>query len=167
MRKMAARRAMYTFTRKGCHKGFYNDSNPIESLRSIDYYNFMGLPDDEDNPYSSACELLCGSCDRFAIALNKVLGYNPYIVESVEEPHFHAFCQVYKDRRLYYVDARGITSSFDEFMEIAGRFASGEFIIRPVTSIDIEQWENDGYYVDEGNAFAEALIHRYKECYTL
>lgn len=166
MKTMNARKTGCTFTRQIYHKGFYVDKNPLESMRNIDYFDFMELPDDEESPFLSAESLLRGACNLFALSLHKMLGYNPYIIEPIEGPSFHAFCQIYKDCVLYYVDARGITSSFDEFMEIAGQFASGEFVIRPVTSKDIEEW-NNGYYVDEGNAFAEALIKKYKEYYTL
>ena len=32
--------------------------------------------------------------------------YEPYIIESKNGIGFHAFCQIYENRKLYYVDAR-------------------------------------------------------------
>ena len=71
----------------------------------------------------------------------------------------------YNTRTWYYVDARGITSSFDEFMSVASTFVSDEFTIRPVTPEDIEEWKKDSKY--EGYAFAEAVIEKFKHCYIL
>ena len=77
------------------------------------------------------------------------------------------FCQIYKNRTWYYIDARGITTSFDEFMEVAKKFVSDEFTIRRLTDDDIEEWENECDYNEEAYAFAEAIIEKYKDCYTL
>ena len=101
------------------HKGFYNDENFIKSLAEICYDDFFESPNDDEFSYNYADVLLCGACHIFAESLQKKLGYNLYIIESIDKKGFHAFCQVCIDNRLYYVDARGMTSSFDEFMEIA------------------------------------------------
>ena len=50
-------------------------------------------------------------------------------------------------------------------MDEAKTFVSKEYIIRQVTSEDIEEWNNDEKYVDEALSFAEAVIQKYKECY--
>ena len=42
-----------------------------------------------------------------------------------------------------------------------------EYIIRPVNSNDIDEWERDSDYNEEAYAFAEAVINKYKECYIL
>ena len=65
------------------------------------------------------------------------------------------------------MDARGITSSFDEFMVVASEFVGDEYIIRPVTLGDIEEWKNDSNYEDEALSFAEAVIEKYKDYYRL
>ena len=101
------------------------------------------------------------------MALGKVLGYTPYIIQEKNKRRFHAFCQIYKDRKWYYVDARGIISSFDEFMVVASEFVGDEYIIRPVTLGDIEEWKNDSNYEDEALSFAEAVIEKYKDYYRL
>ena len=148
------------------HKGFYNDENFIKSLAEILYDDFFELPDDDLFPYSMAYPLLCGSCHIFAEALQKKLGYNLYVIESIDKKSFHAFCQVYADNRLYYVDARGMTSSFNEFMDAAKQFVHGEYTIRPVSTNEVAEWKSDDYY-EEASSFAESIIEKYKECYTL
>ncbi len=77
------------------------------------------------------------------------------------------FCQVYRCGIWYYIDARGITTCFDEFLQIAKRFVKDEFTIRRLTSDDIDKWENECDYNQEAYAFAEAVIEKYKECYKL
>ena len=101
------------------HKGFYNTDDFSKALCKVHYEDFFEYPDDDEFPYDSAHSLLRGSCNHFAVALHKVLGYTPYIIEQTDKRGFHAFCQVCKNGKLYYVDARGVTSSFDEFMSVA------------------------------------------------
>lgn len=161
---------LISFSSYGWHKGFYNAEGFDDityALLKIDYTDFFEYPDDEDFPYDTAHSLLRGSCNHFAVALKNVLGYTPYIIEETEGKGFHAFCQVYKDWRLYYVDARGMTSSFDEFMVVAREFVRGEYTIREATQDVIEEWESDSEYNDEAYAFAEAVIKKYIQCYTV
>ena len=122
---------------------------------------------DDEFPYDSAHSLLRGSCNHFAVALKNVLGYTPYIIETIDKRGFHAFCQVSRNGRLYYVDARGVTSSFDEFMVVAREFVRGEYTISQATSEVIEEWESGSEYNEEAYAFAEAMIRKYLEYYTV
>ena len=165
---MQDRCELVTFALYGWHKGFYNDEDFSDALMDVEYKDFFEYPDNDDEfPYDSAYDLLKGSCHHFALALGKVLGYTPYIIQEKNKRRFHAFCQIYKDRKWYYVDARGITSSFDEFMVVASEFVGDEYIIRPVTLGDIEEWKNDSNYEDEALSFAEAVIEKYKDYYRL
>ncbi len=52
-------------------------------------------------------------------------------------------------------------------MDIAKMFVTDEYIIRPVTSKDIEEWENYSDYNEEAYAFAEAVIKKYENYYVL
>lgn len=162
---MSSRKELCTFNRYEWHKGFYNDGDPTKSLLNINYSDFLEAPYDDGFPYDTAFDLLCGSCHHFAVSLKKVLDYDPYIIEGKKGKGFHAFCQIYKTGTWYYVDVRGITSSFSEFMDIAKMFVTNEYIIRPVNSKDIDEWERDSDYNKEAYAFAEAVINKYKECY--
>ena len=148
------------------HKGFYNDDSFKESLFSIQYDDFFNLPDDDEFPYGPAYLLLYGSCHIFAASLKKIFGYTPYIIEQIDGKGFHAFCQVCRNESVCYVDARGITSSFDEFMEVAEQFVKGEYIIRPAEDADLNAAPSEDYD-KEGSDFAKAVIEKYKECYTL
>ena len=148
------------------YKGFYNDENFDDVLNHIYYEDFFEYPDDEEFPYTSASQLLRGSCNLFVLGLQNILGYTPYIIEGDNKKGFHAFSQVYKNRTWYYIDARGETTSFDEFMAVAKEFVSDKYTIRVADENDIDDWKDDNYY-DEAIAFAEAVIEKYKECYTV
>ena len=75
--------------------------------------------------------------------------------------------KVKQGKKIYYVDARGITSSFDEFMDVAKTFVTDEYVIRPVNQNDINEWAQNNKYDAEAYALAEAVITKYKECYLL
>ena len=161
------RNKMVSTCQYGLHKGFYNEDDITAALCNISYSDFFEALDDDEFPFDAAEPLLRGSCHHFALSLQKVLGYNPYIIQGNNKTSFHVFCQIYKGCTWYYIDARGITTSFDEFMSVAREFVSDEYTIRPVTPDDIEEWEKDSDYNEEAYAFSEAVIEKYKECYTL
>lgn len=92
--------------------------------------------------------------------MKKIFDYNPYVIEDRIGIGFHVFCQIYRNRKWYYVDARGITSSFSEFMDIAKIFVDDEYIIRPINSNDVDEWERDSNYNEEAYAFIEAVIKK-------
>lgn len=155
---MWSRDDMISVESYGWHKGFYNDKNFSDSLRNIRYDDFFEYPDDLEFPYDSAHELLRGSCNHFALSLNKMLGYSAYIIEGNNKRGFHAFCQIYKNNQCFYVDARGITSSFDEFMCVASEFVKDEYTIRAIEDDDIEEWKNNSNYHAEALVFAEETV---------
>ena len=157
---------LISFSGFGWHKGFYNFDDITDALCKIRYTDFFEYPDDEF-PYDSAHSLLCGSCNHFAVALKNVLGYTPYIIETADKRGFHAFCQVYRNGRLYYVDASGMTSSFDEFMVVAREFVRGEYTINQATQDVIAEWESGSEYNEEAYAFADAVIRKYIDFYTV
>ena len=161
---MKNRNDFISFQHYGWHKGFYIDKDFGDVLCHIYYEDFFEYPEDEEFPYTTAHDLLRGSCNHFSLGLQNLLGYTPYIIEGDNKVSFHSFCQIYKKGLWYYVDARGITTSFDEFMEVAKEFVSDKYSIRAVNDTDIEEWKDDKYY-DKALAFAEAVIEKYKECY--
>lgn len=96
---MSIRQELRSFGYYGWHKGFYNDEDITNSLTSIRYSDFFVEPDDDEFPYDSAYPLLCGSCHQFALSLQKLLNYKVYIIEGNNQKGFHAFCQVYRNRK--------------------------------------------------------------------
>ena len=163
---MVNRKSFVSFQRIGWRKGFYNDEDFNKTLRNIRFSDFFDEPDDEAFPYSEADNLLSGSCHLFSLALKRVLGYRQYIIQGDNKVNFHAFCQIYKKGIWFYIDARGITTSFDEFMDVARTFVSDTYTIREVTQDEIDDWAEEDYF-DEAIAFSEAIINKFKEHYIL
>ena len=153
----------------GWHKGFYHDKNSIDALGKVHFEDFLEVPDDDEFPYCTAHELLRGSCHIFSLGLQKVFGYTPYIIEGKNKRSFHSFCQIYKFQKhiWYYIDARGVTTSFDEFMDVAKEFVSDEYTIRQMNEEDIKELKKDDNYYEIALDFAVAVIERYKEYYTV
>ena len=52
-------------------------------------------------------------------------------------------------------------------MEVAKEFVSDEYTIRPVSATDIDEWKEDDNYYEEAQAFAVAVIEKYKSYYIL
>ena len=164
---MNNRQQLKTFETYENHKGFYNEKNVYKALRKIHYSDFFEDFDDNEFPYDTAADFLCGSCDIFAISLSELLNYSAYIISGKTEKSFHAFCQIYKNRQRYFVDVRGITTDFSEFMKDVNEFVDGEYTVRPLLEEDVKSWETDSYFRKEGYGFAKAIINKYKCCYTL
>ena len=167
MGRMNTNAELIYFHRYERHKGFYKERDIDNALLSIRFADYVDIPDDEECPYFSANELLRGSCHIFALGLEKVLGYTPYIIEGKNNKSFHAFCQIFKSGTWFYVDARGVTTSFDEFMDVAKEFVTDEYIIRPVEADDIAEWRDDKKYHDEALSFAVQVITKYRNYYSL
>lgn len=163
---MDAREDFIIFRNYGRHKGFYNDDNYLESLIQIKYTDFFDEHNDDEFPYYAAENLLNGSCNHFAVSLKNICNYNVYVIQEIKNRGFHAFCQIYKNEQWYYVDVRGITSSFDEFINGIKTFVGNEFTIRSMSPDDLIEWEKDFNYNDEAYAFAEAMIKKYYNYYT-
>ena len=79
----------------GEHKGFYNDADVEKALSDINYSDFFEDPDD-DFPYLYANAFLCGSCHIFALSLQKVKKYNPYIIQGNDKKVFMLFVRFIK-----------------------------------------------------------------------
>ena len=152
------------------HKGFYCDDNDFANLIEIDYEGHLPQIDDGEEHLTSAGCLLRGSCQAFALKVEEILGYKPFIIESHNGKGHHVFCQAtLLNGKNAFIDARGVTTSFDEFMEVAAEFVEGPFVIRRVDKNDKAEWQrsSDTNSHKEHLALAEAVIKENIECYEL
>ena len=151
------------------HKGFYCDDNDFANLIDIDYDGHLPQIDDGEEHLTSAGCLLRGSCQAFALKVEEILGYKSFIIESRNGKGHHVFCQATLDGKNAFIDARGVTTSFDEFMEVAAEFVERPFVIRRVDKKDKAEWERNASTNShkEHLAFAEAVIKANIECYKL
>lgn len=61
---------------------------------------------------------LHGHCDEFAETLSERFGYEIHSLwNSDEDSLIHAYCFKFMNDKAYYIDARGITDNWDEFIE--------------------------------------------------
>lgn len=150
------------------HKGFYCDNNNFTNLEEIDYDGHLTQIDDGEEHLTSAGCLLRGSCQAFALKLEEILGYKAFIIEERKRHRFHAFCQAYLNGKKAYIDARGVTTSFNEFMEVAAEFVEEPFDIRRIDEKDIAKWRSSSDNSHEEHlALAEAVIKANIECYKI
>lgn len=150
------------------HKGFYCDDN-CAGLEEIDYNGHLShIDDDEEHLTSGGC-LLRGSCQAFALKIEEILGYKAFIVEERDGNGHHVFCSANLNGKTAYIDARGVTTSFDEFFEVASEFVKKPYRIRRVNKADITGWSEascDNSH-EEHLALAEAVIRANIECYRI
>ncbi len=90
-----------------------------------------------------------------------------HIIEQTNKKGFHVFCQVYKDNNWYYIDVRGATSDFNEFINGIRLFIKSEFIIRKVTDYEIIAWEDGIEDINITREFALAMIKKYRNYYMI
>ena len=149
------------------HKGFYCDNNNFANLEEIDYNGHLTQIDDDEHVTSAGC-LLRGSCQAFALKIEEILGYKAFIIEEKERHRFHAFCLAFLNGKKAYIDARGVTTSFDEFMEVAREFVEGPFDIRRINEKDVAKWQSSSDNSHEEHlALAEKVIIDNTECYKI
>lgn len=150
------------------HKGFYCDNNNYANLKKIDYDGHLTLINDGEEHLTSADCLLWGSCQAFALKVEEILGYEAFIIEEFNGKGHHVFCQATFEGKNAFIDARGVTTSFDEFMEVAGEFVKGPFVIRHIDEKDIAEWQSSSDNSHEEHlSLAEAVIKANIECYRI
>lgn len=145
---------------RAMHRGFYCDDD-CGKFNGLEEYPYIidHLEIDEDVASLTASGYLRGSCNIFALALESEFQYPSFIIENALEnasdrKSFHAFCQVCKNGIFYFIDARGVTTSFDEFLLVAREFADREFIVRRVDDDDRKNWAQD----DDFNLVFQSMI---------
>lgn len=150
------------------HKGFYCDNNNFANLKDIDYEGHLPLIEDDEEHLTSADCLLWGSCQAFALKVEEILGYEAFIIEEFNGKGHHVFCQATFEGKNAFIDARGVTTSFDEFMEVAGEFVKGPFVIRRIDEKDIAGWQSSSDNSHEEHlALAKEVINANIECYRI
>lgn len=109
------------------NNGYYQFPCPKCELNKIEIPQFMeGIDTNQDdgNSYCTAGDFLTGSCQLFALTLHRKFGYTVYEIirkKDLNDPDkdslVHAFCKFQYDGIDLYVDVRGITSEYDNFMK--------------------------------------------------
>lgn len=117
-----------------------------------------------NHPYQHLSIFLHGSCQLFALALNKKYGYPVYEILQNGEM-VHSFCIMPYLRQKMYIDIRGATSDFEDFMRGVCIIDGKEYSLRLRNIQEDERLNNE--WDDIGYAFARAIIEKFSEYYEL
>ena len=137
-------------------KDFENDilhGAQFRMLNGICFKAALESEDDHDSiSYTSADDFRQGSCELFALALQRNYQYQVY--ELRDGFSVHCFCKTVVDEKTAYIDVRGITFDFNAFvheLNVSAEWDSS--ILYDTDRIDLESVVNK-----VGIAFAEWII---------
>lgn len=149
-----------TFHKVEYHKGFYACNNALREVETVKLENA--------GTFENTTDFVDGLSQFFAMALNTHFGYDIYVIEGAcGALDSHVFCKVTSsDNKFQYIDVRGVTTDFIEFLTGIRCFAQDRFELRPASDMDFRDWRNDAYY-DVGMKRAEEFISRYENFYKL
>ena len=141
-----------------------NFTSMEKELQEIDFDNLYRTKIEGDCPYCNAHDFLMGSCELFALALSKKYGYQVYEIVQ-DDKMIHSFCiAIYKGVKLY-IDVRGITSNYKEFLLGVRINKKNSFVIQKRNIEDDKllkgEWDKEGY------GFAVAIINNFPQYYTI
>ena len=145
------------------HRGFYLNQNKdfLSQLSEIRSKNPANISNN-DTVYYNAYLFLHGLCHVFAYVLHQKYGYDILELKNKSESMVHWCCiTTYKGQNIY-IDIRGITSDFDEFIMEFQPDIGNNPVRRIVTNLDDydDEWEN------EQLLFANEIILKYENYYS-
>ena len=140
-----------------------------ECLEKIPNPQFVDPEDDSSefhNVYEVASIFLQGSCHLFSLALHQEFGYNAFEIRKGMDCHF--FCKATYMGEPIYIDIRGATTSWEEFLSgTYADFHDYDEIIPPDIEETAKLDDPDDLYAEDGLAFAKYLIHEHPEHYNI
>lgn len=151
------------------HNGYYiekeergvSDFNFLKRKRfkDLDGYSIY-FEDDEHRPYKATpMDYLHGKCDVFASFIKRHLGYPIYAIKK--DGHIvHVFNMVEKNGENLYIDVRGITNDFEEFICEYSKECSKKMI---------ESYTEEGmwYYLQSDEDFLASFMKRNRRNYEI
>ena len=156
------------------HTGYHNGETENycdmdKCLSKVPNPQFVDPEDDASefhNVYEDASIFLQGSCHLFSLALHQEFGYDAFEIRKGTSCHF--FCQATYQGKSIYIDVRGATTGWEEFLSgVLGDFHDQA----EITHQDIEEIaklnDPDDLYAEDGLAFAKYLIHEHPEYYDI
>lgn len=114
-------------------------------------------------PYDAADIFLQGSCQMFSLVLNREFHYPAYKISFGRS--FHCFCMEIKNGVKIYIDVRGATDDFEEFIRDTYLPNNAQYII------ELQNLEEDSKLQEEydeiGMAFAQEIVTKYRDYYDI
>lgn len=103
------------------HTGYYNKAENLsyDSMKQcLELTKFEGIEDNGAHeypcPYDGAHDFLQGSCQLFSLALHKKFGYEAFEIQGKNGVYY--FCRSTHNGQPIYIDIRGATTDFNEFL---------------------------------------------------
>lgn len=98
--------------------GFYNELDALKEDYPDADWGFLENTTISDEMKLNAYDFLHGSCLNFAMVLHELYGYDIECIFSEEDSSLvHAYCKKQIDEVIYFIDVRGITSDYVEFID--------------------------------------------------
>lgn len=110
------------------HFGFYEELDDLrvddsdadfgflENISNNEYIEFVLAFGETKKYLLSAYDFLHGYCDIFAKRIHDQFSLPMYAIYSESGDMVHCFCKINADGRDYYIDVRGITDDYTEFI---------------------------------------------------
>lgn len=116
----------------------------------------------------SAYDFLHGCCNEFAYMLNEKYGYPVFEIKGEEGNLIHSFARVDTDSKHYFIDVRGITTDYSEFISEFEDWTDEETSIENTFPVDLQ---NEGERErntpsKENREFIEKLFSDYGDYYS-
>lgn len=115
----------------------------------------------------NAYDFLHGSCNEFAYMLNEKYGYPVFEIKDEKGNLIHSFTRVDTDSQHYFIDVRGITTDYSEFISEFEDWIDEETSIIntfPVDLLDKDERERNAPS-KENREFIENLFSDYNNYY--
>lgn len=149
------------------HNGFYEELDVLKKDIG-DECDFGFLENEEIKNHFNAYDFLHGFCDVFAIVLNNLFSYDMECIMN-EDGLVHAYCKKEINGRTFFIDVRGVTDNYGEFIEEFGDFLDyidiPSYPICGTKIMDKLISKNENFLKYEN--FAKELISNYKSYYKI
>lgn len=147
------------------HTGFYilGKENVNDYLKKID--NPFFTEELDDCPYYDASIFLHGICHIFAYALHKIFGYEIYEILSSDRKTIHWFCLSCYQKKKVYVDIRGATTDYEEFLAEFQPWIGQDSIVNHYKKMNDMDFKDD--WEDIGLKFAREIIAKNFDYYCI
>ncbi len=130
------------------HYGFYEELDSLlEDYEDSDFgfleninmpcEDSVGVFDTKINRHINAYDFLHGCCNEFAYMLNEKYGYPIYEIVDHTGTLIHSFARLDQNNIHYFIDVRGITTDYHEFISEFEDWTDEETSIEDTFSVDL------------------------------
>ena len=142
------------------HSGYYDNKKEILNI----YNENSIIINDNANPFEifRTSEFMMGACDIFALCLKETFKYQ--MCKITEDNKIHYFCIDSSKSEKYYIDVRGFTTSYSEFVSYYSVPSNGN--MHTADTNEEKEIKSQDYYID-GKKFAEKIIKNNKNIYDI